>query len=86
MREIKPKKMSNMSEVTMHEDRYPEFRINTDYLPEAKNWKVGSNYFVKLKLKQTGLHQGEGHYENLAEFDIIGIEVVGNKKKQAPRY
>lgn len=67
---------------------YPSFRIDLEHLPEAKDWKVGSNYRVTLDLKQVGLHVGKNEYDNSAEFEIHGIETDDNKKsgKKAPRY
>ena len=33
----------------------PHFRMEHKFFPEAKKWKVGEEYTVKLKLKMTGI-------------------------------
>lgn len=47
----------------------PRVSFSLKQLPQAKNWKVGKTYTVKMKIKQKGIS------ENSAEFEITHIEV-----------
>lgn len=69
---------------------YPTFYIGIEHLPEAKDWKIGSTYEVTLRLKQTGLnlrrHEGKDKDFGNAEFEITGICVHGEDKKESKTY
>lgn len=93
MKKIKPdiQKIKSLETAGSEEKkRYPEFSIGLKHLPEAKDWKVGNKYKVTLELEQTGLSIKEKkdadefdiNWGNRAEFNIIGIEVQENKKKE----
>ncbi len=51
---------------------FPTLRLQHDFFPEAKEWKVGKKYEVKLILKQTGLSISK--FQNDSEFEIVGFE------------
>ena len=51
---------------------YPRLRLEHQFFPETKNWKVGKEYTVELKLKMTGLSISK--FSNDSEFDIIGFD------------
>ena len=77
MRIIKPKKPSEISEVSARAN-YPNFGIDLQYLPEAKKWQIGKDYTIILKTKMTGLNIDEGingEYGRVS-FDIRGIEIA----------
>lgn len=65
---------------------YPYFSIDITELPEAKDWKIGEEYVVTLKLRQTGLniYKNEHRKEDYgsASFEITGIGVEGEAKKK----
>lgn len=58
---------------------YPRIVMQHEFFPETKNWKVGKEYEVKLKLKMTGL--SIARFQNDSEFEIHGIESEGNDDK-----
>lgn len=77
MRSIKPQKdeyMINASKKGESEPRYPSFRLDLEHIPEAKNWKLGEDYEIEMKVKLVGLSQSK--FDNGAEFEIkeIGTE------------
>ncbi len=74
---------------------YPEFHIDLKHLPEAKEWEVGEEYVIALKVKMGSMNirnEEEGRGTGSAGFDIIGIKVGENpgpsdgKKKRVARY
>ena len=94
MRKIKGEKVGKMgmpSEASEAGDiRFPTFYIDIKHLPEAKDWEMGKTYNVTLQLRQTGLsiRKNEGKNEDMgnAEFEIIGIDPVGEvKEKKEPK-
>lgn len=54
------------------EPQYPRFRIELQYLPEAKKWDLESEYTITLKLKMVGISMAR--FQKDAEFDIVGID------------
>lgn len=52
--------------------QFPRFRMELVHLPEAREWKIGKEYQVLLKVKMTGLSISK--FQNDSEFDIIGID------------
>ena len=68
---------------------FPTFEIDTEHLPEAKEWKVGKTYKVTLRVKQTGLSMRkskDGKERGSASFDIVGIASGGESKSKNSRY
>ena len=57
--------------------------ITTDKLPEVKNWKVGDNYTLEVKVEMTGIHKSpyEKESEVRADFKIISVKNLGNTSK-----
>ena len=62
----------------------PSFYLKKEDLPEMKDWKVGQEYELKIKVRMTGYdeHKSLNSKESKAqgEFDIIGIEPIEEKK------
>lgn len=54
------------------EDMRPRLSLDSNTLPDVKNWKVGKTYTVILELKQTGLHEQYGGTGLCADFEVIG--------------
>ncbi len=73
---------------------YPDFHIDLSHLPEAKDWEIGKEYTVALKLKMGSMNirnEKEGRGTGSAGFDIVGIKVEENNnpnpgKKRGKRY
>ncbi len=94
MREIKGKKMGGEMPMTKSESSmlmFPHFSINTEILPEAKDWEVGKTYDITLRVKQMSIsmHEHAGDKEKGdAGFDIVGINPIGEvkNKKDVKRY
>lgn len=89
MRKITPEKMSKEMAGTPTMIHYPSFYIGTEHLPEAKSWKVGKTYDIKIRVKQTGISMRKGHdgkEHGSADFDVVGIEPGGIVKNGAKRY
>lgn len=94
MREIKGESYgkSEMAMPSKSDKFWPHVSIPMKVLPEAKDWKVGQEYVVTLKLRQTGMHMSKGSHgdHGSAEFDIIGIDPSGkmkeSKKEKPKRY
>lgn len=57
----------------------PHFRMEHKFFPEAKKWKVGEEYTVKLKLKMTGISISK--FQNESEFDIVGVDMNAKESK-----
>ena len=90
-RKIEPKRMENGIIAESSKEYYPEFRIDLMHLPEAKDWELGKEYYISLKLRQTSmdLHKNKKDKEmGYIGFDIIGIKIENNKwpDKKEKRY
>lgn len=81
MRKITPESPKEMyGEMPMNSDAkvlYPTICFDTNTLPEAKDWKVGTTYKLALEITMTGTSQRKGrdgketgHFD----FDVVGIE------------
>lgn len=81
MRKIKPKvdryDSGPMAKPTKSKPIYPTFRMDLNYLPEAKDWKVGTSYEITMKVKMVGLSQSR--FDNSAEFEIREIETADSE-------
>lgn len=91
-RKIKPEKMEKIMAMESPKENYPHFGISLMHLPEAKDWEIGKEYNISLKLKQTSMdmHKNkEGKEMGNAGFDIVGIKVYNENKgtdKKIQRY
>ena len=88
MRKVEGKKWSDSGMVGKPSDKHwPNVSIGLDVLPEAKDWKIGKTYEVRLRIRQTGMHMSKGgHGENgSAQFDIVGIDPKGEMKGEKPK-
>lgn len=89
MRKIEPKvdKMYGPSNVvgspkeTEPTKYFPTLRLEHQFFPEVKNWKVGAEYEVTLKIKMTGVSISK--YQNDSEFEIVGFE--GEKEEKGEK-
>lgn len=60
---------------------YPTFRMDLEFLPEAKDWKVGQSYEITMNVKMIGLSQSR--YDNSAEFEIREVETADAEESEA---
>lgn len=62
-----------------------DFTINENDLPEIKDWKVGSEYELSIKVKMTGFQKGSmySQLEMPSEMGMVG-ENKNNKKEDKP--
>ena len=80
MKKIIPKVEEHMSAMPMSMGMkkeksnpiYPTFRIDLVHLPEAKDWKLGDEAMIEMKVKLTSLSQSR--FDNSAEFEIHEID------------
>lgn len=78
LKEVKPEKMEEPEE---KEEHYHTFHLDSETLPEIKNWKIGEDYYVVMKVTQTSMDA----YKNKEEekyhccFEIKEIGVVDGK-------
>ncbi len=81
MRNIKPKveKYDSVPMVKPSKSKpiYPTFRMDLEFLPEAKDWKVGKTYEIKMKVKMIGLSQSR--FDNSSEYEIRAIETADSE-------
>ena len=54
--------------------------ITYDQLPEARDWKVGKKYHVKLVLKQVGMS------EKGAEFDVVDATSMESRGERVKKF
>ena len=80
MIKIKPKE-SGMDSMPISESSdkkakvYPRLCLKHEFIPEVKDWEVGKEYEITLKLKMTGLSISK--FQNDSEFDILAYEIDG---------
>lgn len=58
-------------------DTRPSIGFDTGELPEVKDWKVGEEYEVILRIKQTGMHEidfGPMKGKIRGEFTVVGVK------------
>lgn len=69
---------------------YPKLELDLKHLPEAREYAIGKDYEVTLKLKfcHLDLYKKQGTNEECghAQFEIIGIAAHGESKKQDKIY
>jgi len=91
IREIKGKKIGKDGLFPETSERkgdiiYPTFYIDIKNLPEAKEWEIGKEYEITLRIRQTGLsiRKNESSKEDYgnADFEIVGIGVHGEAPKK----
>ena len=80
--------MDNTMQAKPHK-MLPTFSLNEDDLPEIKDWKVGGEYEIFLRVKQTSLDSGlgmpmmEGESKKLSErFQVIEARAVEGKEDE----
>jgi len=74
LRKIEPKSRKELHELDFDskEKMFPTFSIENVHLPEAKDWEIGQEYHVLLKLKMTGFSNSK--FQKNSDYDIIGID------------
>jgi hypothetical protein len=86
MKNVKPIKPSEGMEMPMKpQPYYPTVSIDFKAIPEMKNWKVGNDYTVTLKLKQTGMNLSESKHHDYgsAQFEVRGYDIGKSEKPKA---
>lgn len=73
---VKPEKMSMSLEEEMK--HYPSIYFDSKTLPEVKNWNVGEEYYVLLKVKQMSKSMSMDSKEEMcdARFEIHEISAL----------
>ena len=87
MKNIEPKKEPTQSVPESKENDskkeekkvYPTIRMEHEFFPELKQWKVGNEYTVSLKLKMVGLSISK--FQNNSEFEIHAIDIDAKDTK-----
>lgn len=76
LEKVKPKKIGMPVEETEY---FPSFSLDTKTLEDIKDWEVGEDYYVVLKLtqKSKNVHEMDGKSHTSASFDIKEIGVLG---------
>ena len=87
----KPKKEKTLREDIAPSEFYlPNVSFNAKELPEIKNWEVGKEYTMTIKVKMISysedrsirsLETGKTNEEIRSRFDIIGVEPEKNVEK-----
>ncbi|MCK9578712.1 hypothetical protein M0R01_04480 [bacterium] len=57
----------------------PYISFNAKQLPEIKDWEVGKEYEMKIKIKMNSYSESkalEGNEVARADFDLIGVEPI----------
>jgi len=86
MREIKGKKFGEIMSQEKDDKIFPCLYMDFDNLPEAKDWEVGEEYTVTLKVRMTSVHQDErGPKDGSVGFDVVGVDAGEEKPKRASR-
>ena len=67
----------------------PMFRLSSSELPALKNWEVGEEYNLLVKVRQVGKHVGEMHEEEEGEqegfhgeFEILKAKPYEREEKE----
>ncbi len=57
-------------------DMKPRFSLDTSDLKDIKNWKVGKEYDLEMKVKMVGAHAAdeEGNRDFTGEFEVLEVE------------
>jgi hypothetical protein len=87
----KNKKHEEAEAVPMIHKMPPSLSVSEDDLPEIRNWKVGSTYNVKVRMKQVSssldnemMEEGKDGKKITARFHILEILSDNPKKKEQP--
>jgi len=84
MAKEKTSKMKNVSPETHNtlptkEKYYPSFNLELKDIPEARNWKVGSNYMFLIGVKMKSIREDE--HSSSVGFDILKIKSINKGDK-----
>ena len=76
MEKVKPHKMDEPSEIK--KEYFPTLHLNSKDLAEIKDWEVGKDYYVAMKITQTSsdMQSDEKGERWSASFDIKEIGVL----------
>jgi len=72
MKEVEPEKMGD--EPMASHEYYPSVNFNLKQLPESKNWKVGKDYYLAIKVTMTSYSESEEHSN--ANFEVKEVGVI----------
>ena len=73
IRKITPERFPSIMHETAREKPkkvFPKFRLDLKHIPEAKKWKVGTDYGILLRVEQVGIINTE--FDKSVEFKITG--------------
>ena len=80
-----PKKEMNRIEVSEAEPWYPNLSLESEKMPEIKDWKVGETYMLCISVKMTSKTDNkEG--ETYGSFDILEAGVEDKKEEKSENY
>lgn len=75
-RKVQGEKFNGMPE-RVH---FPSIHLNQKQLPEIKDWEVGKNYEIALKVRQTSKREDDDKKIS-GSFDIVGIKVFMSEEE-----
>jgi len=75
---IKPESWND--EMPMGKTHYPYLNLDSDEVPEVKDWEVGKTYQIVLEVKQTSKSQNKEKKDVVtgASFDIVAYGIPKN--------
>lgn len=82
LKKVKPEKGGSMA--GMNKPYYPNLYIDSQSLPEIKDWKVGEDYYLVVKVTQKSYSMrstDDGEMKGHADFDIKEIGVLDYKEE-----
>ncbi len=82
LKAVKPRKMENIDVPTG--EIYPTVCLNDKALPEIKDWEVGEEYYLVLKVEQTrkDMNSDDGGENWHADFNIKEIGVLDDMEDE----
>lgn len=93
LEKIKPEKEDGCGEICSPYESYPTLYLNHEELPEIKEWEVDGEYYLVMKVKQTGKSMrtdkdGEENWHGdfqIKEIGVIEDKDVPKNKKDNPK-
>ena len=79
LRKVKGEKFGAMVGEMNHSEKvyYPTVELDSDEMPEVKDWNVGESYKVVLEIKQTSSREDDNG-KITANFEIRGIMPISD--------
>ena len=78
------RKIQGINDMVMesHEPFYPSIELSDLDIPEIKDWEIGEDYILQIKVTQKEIREGRAE-EIYARFNIKEVGVVNKKKKES---